>query len=184
MKKSTMHSLFGSAIVLIMLTVSISGIFLSCGPAKQSSDDVLQAQQEKLTQEAVAQTGLPAIINFQELKQMKQLYEKRDQANLICYAYVYSEITGKFRFIGKCMGFGLPYGTQFSNPMKTVSTSSSTGYIEQLPQAEPNGLFMPPTADATWVFLLDSLGNPHATYFEPKVTILEFPLPKSVCFND
>lgn len=152
--------------------------------SQPKSDAITAANQEKLTKEAITQTGMPAMVNYQELKLMKQLYEKRDQANLICYAYVYSDYQGKFRFIGKCLGFGLPYGTQFSNPMKTVDSHSSTGYIEQLPQSEPNGLFMPPTADATWVFLLDSAGNPHATYFEPKVTILEFPLPKSICFND
>ncbi len=80
---------------------------------------------------------------------------------------------GKLIFIGKCIGYGIPYSTQYSNPEKVDYHTS--GYVT-LPQAEPNGLFMPNSSEGTWLMLLDADGQPHPVYVEPRVVVSPFKL--------
>lgn len=173
--------------LVFVLGVVASMMLLSCGNYQASSDQKLSAQQEQLMNEANAQIGMPAIKNFQERKLMKMILELRDQENLICYAYIVPELTGKPMFIGKCIGYGLPYATQYTNPEKVIvspyrheedkmdwyaGTQPST-----IPQADPNGLFMPSSAEGTWVMLIDPTTNePHPVYIEPRVIISPFDL--------
>jgi hypothetical protein len=117
---------------------------------------------------------MPAIKNFQERKMMKMILELRDQENLVCYAYIVPEMSGKPVFLGKCIGYGLPYATQYTNPMKTYSRYSQGGF-EILPQADPNGLFMPASADGTWLLMIDPTTNePRPVYIEPKILVSPF----------
>lgn len=142
---------------------------------EQNTNDKLAQQQEQLMKEAHAQTGIPAIINFQERKLMKMILELRDQENLVCYAYIVPEMTGKPVFLGKCIGYGLPYATQYTNPLKTYG--SYQGGYEILPQADPNGLFMPESADGTWLMMVDPNTNePRPVYIEPKILVSPFKL--------
>jgi hypothetical protein len=147
---------------------------VSCGEYQPTADEKDRLQQEKALQEAQRETGLPAIHNFQEKKLLKQIYELRDNEKIVNYAYLYNEMQGKLVFIGKCIGYGIPYSTQYSNPQKVYHEGSQYGLI--LPQAEPNGLFMPASSDGTWVMLLDKEGTPHPVYIEPKVIVSPFPL--------
>jgi len=150
-------------------------LLLSSCEMTQDTNDKLTTQQEQLMKEANAQTGMPAIKNFQERKMMKMILELRDQENLVCYAYIVPEMTGKPVLLGKCIGYGLPYATQYTNPEKTYS-SYSGGY-EILPQADPNGLFMPASADGTWLLMIDPNTNePRPVYIEPKVLVSPFKL--------
>lgn len=168
-------------IFIIFAICGILSILAACGPIGGNTDQQMAAQQEKLMQEGNAQIGLPAIVNFQERKLMKMIFELRDQENLVCYAYTYSDYAGKFRLIGKCLGYGLPYSTQYTNPQKTETYSGS---ITTIPQADPNGLFMPESAEASWIMLLDEAGVAHPMYCEPKIVISPFELPANVVLND
>ena len=164
---------------LLMLLAVISFSITSCKPPSQGSDKKLARETEKMMQEANKEIGMPAIKNFQEKKIMKQIYELRDQENLICYAYLFNERTGNIgQFIGKCVGYGLPYSTQFSNPEKLVRADMGnyTGDLA-MPQPEPNGLFMPEGLNATWLLLIDpKTGTPRPVYIEPQIIVSPFPL--------
>jgi len=47
------------------------------------------------------------------------VYEMRDQNRATyTYTYTFSEYTGKFRFLGNTVGFGIPYAAQYSSPSK------------------------------------------------------------------
>lgn len=130
-----------------------------------------------MMKEANAEVGMPAIINFQEKKIAKMIFELRDKEDLVCYAYIVNHMTGKLVFIGKCMGYGLPYSTQYTNPIKTVDTRYSSGFCEQLPQADPNGLFMPDGLSATWLMMIDPETNePRPVYLEPEIVVSPFKL--------
>lgn len=153
--------------VLLVLIASI--MMLSCIEVDKGSDAIQQKKTEKVLKEANIQIGMPAIINFQEKKLMKQIYELRDQENLICFAY-YLDMNGNKHFLGKCIGYGLPYSTQFSNPEKRVKRGGN-GYSYNIPQAEPNGLFMPDGLSATWLLLLDDKGKPHPIYIESEIIV-------------
>lgn len=158
-----------------MMAVMVLGLFVLFGCDQDESDKSLHAQQESLMQEANREAGMPAITNFQERKLLKKIYELRDQSNLICYAYIVAEMSGKLVFIGKCLGFGVPYSTEYTNPMKLVGQDPDE-HATSLPQADPNGLFSPSSAAGTWIMLLDSTGDPHPVYMEPNVIVSPFPL--------
>jgi len=158
-------------------------IVIICGcdqtPTKPTADTKQQKQTEKAMQEANAQVGMPAIKNFQEKKLAKMIYELRDQEKLICYAYLKS-LDGKVVFLGKCVGFGLPYCVQFSNPEKIVANRTFTNggsIFGKLPQPEPNGLFMPQSLSATWLMMIDpKTGDVRPVYIEPEIIVSPFPL--------
>ena len=154
-------------------------LFTSCISNEQqpTADEKDTQKQEQLQREAQAQSGLPAIHNFQEKKLLKQIYELRDNEKLVCYAYLYNEIQGKLVFIGKCIGYGIPYSTQYSNPQKLVRGDGGQYHIDiPMTQAEPNGLFMPSSSEGTWIMLIDSEGTPHPVYVEPRVIVSPFKL--------
>lgn len=146
-------------------------ILIRCG--EPTADDKDSQRQEQLQAQGQAQTGLPAIVNFQDKKMLKSIYEMRDNEKLICYAYLFNEFQGKVVYIGKCLGYGIPYSTQYSNPEKYEYHSGGSC---TLPQAEPNGLFMPSSSAGTWIMLLDSTGSPHPVYVEPNVIVTPFKL--------
>ncbi len=140
-----------------------------------SSDDTQRHQQEKLTAEATAQVGMPAITHFTERKLMKDILELRDQAGLVTYAYTFSEVSGKLQFFCNSIGYGLPYATQYTNPLKPGWESTHDSYT--IPQADPNGLFSPSSADGTWVMCKDPNGTKVLPVFvEPKVVVSPFKL--------
>lgn len=128
---------------------------------------------EQLAAEAHRQVGMPAVTRFTERKLLKRLYEIRDDEKLVMYCYL-SDLNGGLHFLCKCFGYGIPYATQFTNPMRTIDETHGT-----IPQPEPNGLFMPASADATWVMMVGSDGKPHPIYVEPKVVISPLPLPQA-----
>lgn len=168
--------------LFLLLAIVCTTTLFSCRmEVKNSSDEILQKQTEQSMQEANRQVGMPAIVNFQEKKVMKQIYELRDQENLICYAYLMNERTGKVgQFLGKCIGYGLPYSTQFSNSDKIVN--DPYGYQtggKVIAQCEPNGLFMPEGLSATWLLLIDPKTNKaRPVYVEPAIIVSPFKLHK------
>lgn len=164
--------------LMIVLVGLMLVMMSSCGDQTQKlSNRKMAENQESIMQEANRQTGMPAIVNYQERKLMKQIFELRDQANLVCYAYVIPEMTGKPVFLGKCMGYGLPYSTQFTNPMTLETPGISERGCTTMPQADPNGLFMPESADGTWLMLINpKTGQPQPVYIESRVMVSPFPL--------
>lgn len=145
--------------------------------ALRNSDEQTAYNQEIMMREANAELGMPSITNFQEKKLAKMIMEQRDREDLICYAYIVNHMTGKLVFLGKCLGYGLPYSTQYTNPMKTVEGWPANGYCEQLPQADPNGLFMPEGLSATWLMMIDpESGEPRPVYLEPEIIVSPFKL--------
>ena len=130
-------------------------------------------------QEANRQVGMPAISNFQERKLMKMILELRDQENLVCHAYLVNTMTGQVgQYLGKCIGFGLPYSVQYTSPQKNLDNGGYQGMSDTImPQPDPNGLFMPEGLSATWLMLINpKTGEPHPVYVEPQIVVSPFPL--------
>jgi len=149
--------------------------------AVKNTADKVQAEQTALAMgEAQRQVGMPNIVNFQQRKLMKLIYELCDREDLVCYAYIKSDYQGKLFFIGRCVGFGIPFSAQFTNPEKVVHESNyDGGSFGTLPQADPNGLFMPTSSSATWLMMIDPSTNaPRPVYIEPEIVVSPFPLHK------
>ncbi len=143
---------------------------------KPSSDDIQRQQQERILQESTSQIGMPAMKNFRERKLLKDIIEMRDQTGLVTHTYFYSDINGKIGDkLCDSIGYPIPYATQFTNPQK-MEYYSGHG-MAQLPQADPNGLFSPGSAEGTWVLCKDPKGSEvRPVYVEPRVIASPFPL--------
>lgn len=135
------------------------------------------------TEQAAIAVGMPAIQNFAEKRQLKAIYELRDTANLVTYTYTL-DLNGKRHKVcpTTSVGFGIPYATQYSAP-KAPSMGRPT-YPDgrqaewrsfDAEQAEPNALYMPSSAEGTWVICLHPVTKELApTYVEPRVVVYLF----------
>ncbi|RLE38196.1 hypothetical protein DRJ17_04745 [Candidatus Woesearchaeota archaeon] len=157
----------------VLITGTAFGL-LGCRIPDRDAEKIMNKRTKEAMKEAYAQIGMPAIKNFQERKLAKMIFELRDREDLICYAYLKSDYTGKLVYLGKCIGYGLPYSVQYTNPMQVVRLIG--GKYGTIPQADPNGLYMPTGLSATWLMMLDKDGNPRPVYIEPEIVVSPFPL--------
>lgn len=158
---------------LCLLTV----LLLAGCDERNDADKKQQDAQEKIQSEAVAQVGIPSIKNFREMKMVKDILELRDQNGLTTYTYLYNEMTGKLVFFGETIGYGVPYATQFTSPQKVVRPYSGGSVVLVVPQADPNGLFTPASAEGTWVLMKDpNSSDVKPVYIEPRIIVSPFKL--------
>jgi len=151
----------------------LSTCFLSltaCDPIEPSAEQTQTKQTRQLQAEANRQIGMPDIVNFQERRFAKQILEMRDKA-IVTYTY-FIDMNGKKHFICESVGYGLPYSVQFTNPMK--SHYAVNGGSHAIPQADPNGLYMPDGLSATWVLCSDKKGGVKPVYVEPQIMVSPF----------
>lgn len=170
--------------------VIVFGIFISsfgCGMSeREQSADLKQTKaSEDMFSEAQRQIGMPNIKNFQQRKMLKWIFELADNADLVTYSYIKADMTGKLIFIGKTLGYGVPFSAQFTNPEKVVQGDLEIGdnynglHLMKKPQADPNGLFMPTSSSATWVIMIHpETGKPVVDYWEPELVTKTFPMSK------
>jgi len=171
-------------VILLLVMIGFCFGVVGCEKvmSKPDADQEMQNQTEQSMKEANAQIGMPAIKNFQERKLAKMIFELRDQEDLITYAYIVN-LNGDLIFIGKCVGFGLPYSVQYTSPQKLVDvedygiSSYQSNDSAVIPQADPNGLFMPEGLSATWLMMIDpKTEKPRPVYVEPQIVVSPFKL--------
>ena len=156
--------------IIIMLFV-----FTGCEEVKSDADKTQAQATANLMSEAQSQIGMPSVTNWQQRKLMKMIYELCDREDLITYAYIKSDYKGELIFIGKCIGYGIPFSAQFTNPERIVRDNGTT--FGTLPQPDPNGLFMPTSSSATWLMMIDPDTNePRPVYLEPEIVVSPFKL--------
>ena len=172
--------------VVVCSLVAVAG----CGgsPVKTNADAAQREATKAAMNEAQRQVGMPAIKNFQERKLAKMIFELRDQEDYVCHAYLVNQMTGEVgQYLGKCLGYGLPYSVQFTNPEKLVyghrelsersNFNNTAESIRTIPQADPNGLFMPSGLSATWIMLYDEAAEEfRPVYVEPQILVSPFRL--------
>jgi hypothetical protein len=175
MKKSQLWYALGALVMIMPLLMWQEG----CDDRRPSSDDIQRAQQETILKEGTSQVGMPAIKNFRERKMLKDIIELRDQDGLITYTYLWNEMTGKKVFFCQSIGYGIPYATQFTNPQKSLECHYNGCAIATIPQADPNGLFSPASAEGTWILCKNPNGpEVRPVYVEPRVIVSPFKLPE------
>lgn len=160
---------------------ALLALLVFCGAADdcdhKDSDTVQAEQQERILMEGSQSVGMPSIKNFREKHELKDIYELRDQASFATYTYIVSEMYGKPVFFCNSIGYPIPYSTQFTSPQKLIHPYNGSGGYMTVPQADPNGLFSPASADGTWVLCKDPKGDAvKPVYVEPKVVTSPFPL--------
>ena len=134
------------------LVVALIAVLSFAGCDVEESGEQLQArQQAEQTKIAVQSTGMPAITNFTEKKNMKMILEMRDNAGLRTYTYM-RDMHGNMHKLCDSIGYPIPYSTQYTNPQQVYK--SQYGNIAY-PMADPNGLYSPESANGTYVMCLD-----------------------------
>ena len=86
---------------------------------------------------------------------------------------------------GDCasVGFGIPYDTSLTNPLRGTRLSEDGyshnyqgGSITTIEQAEPNGIYASKNTAATWVMCAGAQGQIEPVYVETKVTVYPYPV--------
>ena len=138
---------------------------LAACDVQPNSTQIERQKQEELSLQAVQSVGMPAITNFAEKRMFKDILELRDKMQPT-YTYT-QDNTGRYHKICDSLGYGLPYATQYTNPMERSG----------VPQADPNGLFSPASADGTWIMCLNpKTRKAEPQYIEPRVFVMTYPL--------
>jgi len=148
----------------------------ACDQIKPTSTQIEKAKQEEMSLRAVETVGMPAITNFAEKRMMKDILELRDR-NVATTTYI-MDMNGKMHKVCDSVGFGLPYATQYTNPQRVARMSETPDHGNvTLPQADPNGLYSPASADGTWVQCVDpKTKKATVVYLEPRIIVSPFPL--------
>ena len=153
-----------------LFSIAIATSLLSGCDFPMTSDRLANSQQEQLSLQSVQAVGMPAIVNFAEKRMMKDILERRDR-NVVTTTYII-DMNGRLHKLCNSVGYGLPYSTQYTNPMK-ISDSS---YHLAMPQADPNGLFSPASAEGTWVLCINpATKQAEPLYIEPRIIVSPFP---------
>ena len=131
---------------------------------------------EQIKSQILDMHGMPNISNGYEYAQLKDIYELRDDPNLICYWYTKNDMSGKWVYQGTCIGYGIPYGASITSPEQCAYNGAT------LPLAEPNGLYTNGvTSSATWVLTTDKDGNITPIYVESEITVAQSKMDIRLC---
>lgn len=145
----------------VLALVALAFMADSCANQTTASTNNAQSAQNKWG-------ASPNINNYYEYQQLKEIYEQRDNPNLIMNAYLQA-LDGSLRCLGKVKGFGVPYGTSWSQP---------TGSGTQGSVPEPNALYPSTSTQADWIQLIDpKTGKAYVTFVEPNLIITPLTLP-------
>lgn len=169
--------------MFMLAFVLMSNSSCEARPQKKSSDQEVQQRTEQAMKEANRQLGMPSISRYQEKRNLKWIYELCDQEEFLCHAYLVNSYNGTVgQYLGRCIGYGIPYSTQYSNPQKVSKIRCDFGQYHgeaayTIEQPEPNGLFKPVGLSATWLIMINpETKKPTPVYLEPEIIVSPFKL--------
>lgn len=167
-----------------LLAVGVIGVLMASmltGCSDMSSTSSAEKEYTaEIKQQIFDMYGMPNISNGYEYAQLKEIYELRDDPNLICYWYTKNDMTGKFVYQGKCVGYGIPYSASLTAPEVPDYASYEDNAV--LMQAEPNGIYTNGvTSSATWILTVDEEGNIKPTYVESEITVTQVKMDSRLC---
>lgn len=166
-----------------LLTVVVAAIIsfgvVACDGEDQGTDtrDEQSEQVGEMMAEAQNQVGMPEITQFFERQTVKRIMELRDR-EIATFTYIV-DWQGRLHHLCASIGYGVPYSTQMTSPEKWVDIDGDHNGArdKKVPQAEPNGLYMPNNVSATWI-LCQMEGSDETTpvYSEPALIVSPEPL--------
>lgn len=165
-------------VILIALTMIIA--LFSCGFSSCTDSSARRDKEysEEMKEQIADSIGYPDLANFFEYAQLKEIYELRDDPDLICYWYTKCEYTGKWIYEGQCIGYGIPYSASITSPDKIYYNSSGA----VVAQAEPNGIYTNGlSTSATWILTIDSDGSITPDYVEQTIRVTQEKIPAQKC---
>lgn len=161
--------LLAVGIMMVLMVCVLTG----CTESNSSKEKYYTSE---MKQQIFDMHGLPQISNGYEYSQLKEIYELRDDPNLVCHWYTKNNYTGKWIYQGTCVGYGIPYGASITNPERYEYSGAT------LPLEEPNGLYTNSvTSSATWILTTDKDDNIKPTYVESEITVSQTKLDERLC---
>ena len=161
---------------IIVLLVSIMFLFISCGFEDSQETKDLKNVEKQQSQYAIGQP-VPVFDWSLERHLVTQLYHIRNKK--VATHAVWRSDYGLVEGDCPSMGFGIPYDTSLTNPLRATD-EDNTGYdksaLTTIEQAEPNGIFASKNTSATWVMCVGDAGSIEPVYVESKVTIYPGPV--------
>ena len=159
------------AIFAMMICMSVG-----CGETEENQ------YTKELMNQAYDAVGFPDVSNYFERAQLKEICELRDDPNLICYWYTKNDMSGKWIYQGKCIGYGIPYTTSMtaSESLQQIDTTAGHQW-EIIPLAEPNGLYASPSTSATWILSVNEDGDITPIYVESEITVSQTKMAARLC---
>lgn len=162
-------------VALIILSIVCIACLCGCSDASARRDKEYSEEMKAQIADAI---GYPDLANFFEYAQLKEIYELRDDPNLICYWYTKCEYTGKWVYEGQCIGYGIPYSASITSPDMIYYNSGGT----VVSQAEPNGIYTNGlTTSATWILTINENGNITPDYVEQEIRVSQNKIPAIKC---
>ena len=156
----------------LLYILPLIAILAACSEHKPTSNEIEHAKQEEISRRGVETVGMPAIVNFAEKRMMKDILELRDQ-DVPTTTYLVG-MNNQLTKLCDSVGYGLPYATQYTNPQRVSDWAHG---VVSIPQADPNGLFSPASAEGTWVLCVDhKSGKAKPLYIEPRIIVSPIPL--------
>jgi hypothetical protein len=162
-------------LILIIAFPLLAGVY-ECGDDRGKQEKADAANVDKQQEQYAKGQPIPFFDWSLERDLILQLYKIRN-AKVATHA-VWRANYGMIEGDCPSMGFGIPYDTSLTNPLKTMTGYQSITTIEQ---AEPNGIFASKNTSATWVMCIGDAGIIEPVYIESKVTI--YPGPVDVDYN-
>lgn len=153
--------------VLAMMTFGADGC--GGGESQESKDKKTVAAQQS---QYAARQPVPAYDWSLERELVRKLYDMRNQR--VATHSVWRSDFGSIEGDCASMGYGIPYDTSLTNPLK--ATGDSYHSLASIGQAEPNGVFASTNTSATWVICTGSTGALEPVYVESKVTVYPGPM--------
>ena len=173
------------AAVLAFVAVSPAQAWWS-STSNSASDREAAADLESQLLESFRQVPLPAITNWTERRAVQYLYELRDHPDFTTLSYLVVPMTGQFVLLCNSVGYGINASIQIANPIKHTDPGGDNfgNGAMPIPQAEPNGLFMPEGLAATYVMCIDEeAGELAPMYVEPEIIVSPFALDPALVIN-
>ena len=168
--------IFCIAFILTVITLT------SCTSTKKATTKEKEYT-EDIKQRSLDKVGLPDVDNFFEMGQLKEIYEKRDNPKLVCYWYKEIKCSKKLMYMGKCIGYGIPYSTQITAPSQVMNEKvNDAGQMYIIEQSEPNGMYSTGATTATWVLAINGEDESNITplYCEFEVLVSPFKLDRKL----
>jgi hypothetical protein len=166
-------------IIIALGLVTALGL-AGCNEKDTVSAQVTQAVDRQQSQYNIAQP-VPAFNWSLERDLVIQLYNLRNMR--AATHSVWRSDLGTIEGDCPSIGFGIPYDTSLTNPLRGTRLSENGyshnyqgGSITTIEQAEPNGIYASKNTAATWVMCAGDGGQIEPVYVETRVTVYPYPV--------
>lgn len=160
--------------VMVVLLVLVALLFAGCSASGDAGAQAVEAeagQQGQGVLDIVLNQPVPDLGGFSRERSVVNNMMLQRNREVATWTYI---ITREGVVIEVCpsISYPIPYSTQLTNPEMIVDWTTQGGYAI-LPQPEPNSLYSPESASATWVTCVVD-GQKFTGYMEIEVNAFPF----------